>query len=247
MSTASASTNGHASHASESELSKLDEVKKSIGASIQSLGKLLHASREPLPTETGDGSQLPEEEHIAGLGEKFATAIRDATTAGWGGITNVIKAAEGMHDGGNIDDKKYLMEYLIQIAAKIPDDVVSNKITDTMITTLWQDLSHPPETLMGPEFEYRQPDGSNNCYKNPQIGAAGMPYARTVNPKTLQPGNMPDPGVLFDTLMARNEPKEHPNKMTASRPAMLTTDSRTPLLTSILRLCMAVVGKTRSE
>jgi hypothetical protein len=112
MSTASASTNGHASHASESELSKLDEVKKSIGASIQSLGKLLHASREPLPTETGDGSQLPEEEHIAGLGEKFATAIRDATTAGWGGITNVIKAAEGMHDGGNIDDKKYLMEYL---------------------------------------------------------------------------------------------------------------------------------------
>jgi len=215
MSTASTTSNAHVGHPSESELSKLDEVKKSVGASIQNLRKLLQASRDPLPTETGDGSQLPEEEHIAGIGEKFATAIRDATTAGWDTLTNVIKAAEGMHNGSPIDDKKYLMEYLIQIAAKIPDDVVSNKITDTMITTLWQDLSHPPETLMGPDFEYRQPDGSNNCYKNPTIGAAGMPYARTVNPKTLQPGNMPDPGVLFDTLMARKEPKEHPNKISS--------------------------------
>lgn len=215
MSTASTTSNGHARNPTESDLSKLDEVKKSIGASIQNLRKLLQASREPLPTDTGDGSQLPEEEHIAGVGEKFATAIRDATTAGWDSLTNVIKAAEGMHNGKPIDDKKYFMEYLIQIAAKIPDDVVSNKITDTMITTLWQDLSHPPETLMGPDFEYRQPDGSNNCYKNPTIGAAGMPYARTVNPKTLQPGNMPDPGVLFDTLMARKEPKEHPNKISS--------------------------------
>jgi hypothetical protein len=132
-------SNGHIDHPWDSELAKLDEVKKSIGSSIQNLRKLLQASRAPLPTQTGDGTQLPEEEHIAGLGEKFATAIRDATTAGWGTITNVIKAADGLHNGKPIDDKKYLMEYLIQIAAKIPDDVVSNKITDTMIT-----LEPPP-------------------------------------------------------------------------------------------------------
>jgi hypothetical protein len=210
-----ATSNGHANHISDSELSKLDEVKKTVGESIQNLRTLLKASRDPLPTETGDGTQLTEEEHIAGLSEKFATAIRDATTAGWGSLVNVLKAGEGMHNGKPLDDKKYFMEYLIQIAAKIPDDVVSNKITDTMITTLWQDLSHPPETLMGGDFEFRQPDGSNNCYKNPTIGAAGMPYARTVNPKTLQPGNMPDPGILFDTLMARKEPEEHPNKISS--------------------------------
>jgi hypothetical protein len=215
MDSTSTTSNGHVSNSSESELAKIDEVKQTISASIQNLRKMLKASRDPLPTETGNGTQLTEEEHIAGLGEKFATAIKDATTAGWGSLTNVLKAGEGLAKGKPIDDKKYFMEDLIQIAAKIPDDVVSNKITDTMITTLWQDLSHPPETLMGSDFEFRQPDGSNNCYKNPTIGAAGMPYARTVNPKTLQPGNMPDPGVLFDTLMARKESKEHPNKISS--------------------------------
>jgi hypothetical protein len=215
MDSVSLSSGGHVAKPSESELAKIDEVKQTISASIQNLRKMLKASRDPLPTETGNGTQLTEEEHIAGLGEKFATAIRDATTAGWGSLTNVLKAGEGLAKGEPLDDKKYFMEYLIQIAAKIPDDVVSNKITDTMITMLWQDLSHPPETLMGSDAEFRQPDGSNNCYKNPTIGAAGMPYARTVKPKTLQPGNMPDPGVLFDTLMARKQPKEHPNKISS--------------------------------
>jgi len=208
-------TNGHTAGTPEDDLSKLDEVKKSIGASIQGLKKMLEASRAPLPTETGNGTELSEEEHIASLGETFATALKDVTTAGFGSLVNVLKASEGMSGGKNIDDKKYLMEYIIQVAAKIPDDVVSNKITDTLITTLWEDLSHPPETLMGDEFEFRQPDGKNNCYQNPTIGAAGMPYARTVNPKTLQPGNMPDPGVLFDTLMARKEAKPHPNRISS--------------------------------
>jgi hypothetical protein len=166
MDSTSTTSNGHVSNSSESELAKIDEVKQTISASIQNLRKMLKASRDPLPTETGNGTQLTEEEHIAGLGEKFATAIKDATTAGWGSLTNVLKAGEGLAKGEPLDDKKYFMEYLIQIAAKIPDDVVSNKITDTMITTLWQDLSHPPETLMGSDAEFRQPDGSNNCRRH---------------------------------------------------------------------------------
>lgn len=198
-----------------SELSKLEELKQTIGGSVQNLRKLLKAMKDPLPTETGDGTQLPEEEHYAGIGEKFATAIKDATSAGWGNLTTLMGAAEGMARGEPIDDKKYLMEYIIQVATKIPDDFVSQKITDKLITTLWNDLSHPPDTLMGDEFEYRMPDGSNNCYQNPTIGAAGMPYARTVAPKTMQSGNLPDPGVLFDTLMARGKPKEHPNKISS--------------------------------
>lgn len=215
MDSSSTTSNGHICGSPESDLSKLDEVKQAISTSILGLRNLLKASRDPLPTQTGDGTQLTEEEHIAGLGETFATALKDVNKAGLGSLVNVLKASEGMSGGKNIDDKKYFMEYLIQIAAKIPDDVVSNKITDTMITTLWQDLSHPPETLMGDEYEFRQPDGRNNCYKNPNIGAAGMPYARTVNPKTLQPGNMPDPGVLFDTLMARKQAKPHPNRISS--------------------------------
>ena len=112
MASASATSNGHINGTPESDLSKLDEVKQTISTSIQGLRKLLKASREPLPTETGNGTALTEDEHIAGLGETFATAIRDVTTAGWGSLVNVLKASEGMKGGKNIDDKKYFMEYM---------------------------------------------------------------------------------------------------------------------------------------
>ena len=111
MASASATSNGHINGTPESDLSKLDEVKQTISTSIQGLRNLLKASREPLPTETGDGTALTDE-HIAGLGETFATALKDVTTAGWGSLVNVLKASEGMKGGKNIDDKKYFMEYM---------------------------------------------------------------------------------------------------------------------------------------
>ena len=42
-----------------------------------------------------------------------------------------------------------------------------------------------------------------------------MPYARTVKPQQLQPIALPDPGVVFDSLMARKDFKEHPNKISS--------------------------------
>jgi hypothetical protein len=112
MASTSTTSNGHVGGTPESDLSKLDEVKQTISTSIQGLRKLLKASREPLPTKTGNGTALTEDEHIAGLGETFATALRDVTTAGWGSLVNVLKASEGMKGGKNIDDKKYFMEYM---------------------------------------------------------------------------------------------------------------------------------------
>lgn len=49
----------------------------------------------------------------------------------------------------------------------------------------------------------------------PHIGAAGTPYARSVQPKTVQSPNLPDPETLFDCLLARKEYKEHPNKISS--------------------------------
>lgn len=45
----------------------------------------------------------------------------------------------------------------------------------------------------------------------PKLGAANTPYARSVFPGTLQPGSLPDPGLIFDSLFARNKFKPHPN------------------------------------
>lgn len=49
----------------------------------------------------------------------------------------------------------------------------------------------------------------------PHLGAANTPYARSVQPTLLTIGAMPDPGLIFDSVMARNEFTPHPNKVSS--------------------------------
>jgi hypothetical protein len=49
----------------------------------------------------------------------------------------------------------------------------------------------------------------------PKLGAANTPYARTVRPRTLQPATLPEPEVLFDSIMVRKKFEEHPNKISS--------------------------------
>jgi linoleate 10R-lipoxygenase len=49
----------------------------------------------------------------------------------------------------------------------------------------------------------------------PKMGAANTAYARSVPPLTIQPGALPDPGVVFDCLYARNEYTPHPNNVSS--------------------------------
>lgn len=49
----------------------------------------------------------------------------------------------------------------------------------------------------------------------PALGAANTPYAQSVIPKTIQPGALPDPGVIFDCVFARDVFTPHPNKVSS--------------------------------
>ena len=49
----------------------------------------------------------------------------------------------------------------------------------------------------------------------PHLGAANTPYARSVPPNTLTTGALPDPALIFDSVMARKEFKPHPNKVSS--------------------------------
>jgi linoleate 10R-lipoxygenase len=49
----------------------------------------------------------------------------------------------------------------------------------------------------------------------PHLGAANTPYARSVRPVTIQRGNLPDPGVIFDSVMAREKYTRHPNNVSS--------------------------------
>ncbi|KAI0167087.1 heme peroxidase [Hypoxylon sp. FL1284] len=67
--------------------------------------------------------------------------------------------------------------------------------------TLREHLPQAPDGL----HHYRTPDGSFNNPLEPNLGRAGACYAKTVrNTKRLH-GVKPDPGLLFDLLMARDD------------------------------------------
>ena len=68
---------------------------------------------------------------------------------------------------------------------------------------------------MGDDYVYRSADGSNNNPTLPRLGAAGTAYARSVQPSTIQPGGLPDPGLIFDSVFARRKFNPHPNKVSS--------------------------------
>lgn len=49
----------------------------------------------------------------------------------------------------------------------------------------------------------------------PKLGAANTPYARSVRPKTVQSASLPEPEVLFDSVMVRKKFEEHPNRISS--------------------------------
>lgn len=104
----------------------------------------------------------------------------------------------------------------MQLVAGLPSNSkLRVNLTNSLIGELWNTLEHPPMSYLGGKYVYRQPDGSHNNVMHPQLGAANTPYARSVNPSVLSPGAMPDPGMVFDSVMARGEFVEHPNKVSS--------------------------------
>ena len=80
-----------------------------------------------------------------------------------------------------------------------------SKIIEGQVTAKYEKMLHPPLTYLGDAFQYRAPDGKFNSVLHPHLGGAGAPYAKTVPSKTHQLGALPDPGDVFDRLMAREE------------------------------------------
>lgn len=86
-------------------------------------------------------------------------------------------------------------------------DFIEFKAPDSDIT-LREHLPRAPDGL----YQYRMPDGSYNNILEPNLGKAGTPYAKTVRTTKTLHGVKPDPGLLFDLLMARDDDsfKENP-------------------------------------
>ncbi|KAI0534535.1 heme peroxidase [Xylaria digitata] len=81
-----------------------------------------------------------------------------------------------------------------------PSDVIEFKSPDSDVI-LREIVPQSPDGL----HQYRMPDGSFNNILQPTLGKANTPYAKAVrNTKRLQ-GVKPDPSLLFDLLLARDD------------------------------------------
>ncbi|KAK1593424.1 linoleate diol synthase [Colletotrichum navitas] len=87
------------------------------------------------------------------------------------------------------------------------EDSIEFKAPDSDVI-LREQVPRPPDGL----HHYRMPDGSYNNILEPNLGKAGTPYAKTVRTSKRLHGVKPDPGLLFDLLMAREDGtfKENP-------------------------------------
>lgn len=83
------------------------------------------------------------------------------------------------------------------------DEIQHNK-RGTLLTSL-------VASYLGSEHQYRLANGSYNNIMNPQLGAAGTPYGRTVKPLMTGNTSLPDAGVIFDSIMSRDTAVRHPN------------------------------------
>ncbi|KAH0556381.1 hypothetical protein GP486_005695 [Trichoglossum hirsutum] len=75
----------------------------------------------------------------------------------------LASAVQTTLQGGLVDDKKYLLEQVVKLAASLPPDTESSQqLTGQFIKTLWENLQHPPLSYLDDEFKYRKADGSSN-------------------------------------------------------------------------------------
>lgn len=117
-----------------------------------------------------------------------------------------------------LDDHSMLMERVIQLVAGLPTTSRNRMLlTDQLIDELWYSLDHPVLNYVGDKYIYRSADGSNNNPLYPHLGAAGTTYARSVRPTIMPPGALPDPGLIYDTVMRRSSQgyRKHPNNVSS--------------------------------
>ncbi|KAH0579140.1 hypothetical protein H2248_003293 [Termitomyces sp. 'cryptogamus'] len=154
--------------------------------------------------------------------KKPAASLRD--------IPAVLDAIENAN-GVGLDDRKLLLEDVLVLMSHLPlDSQPSAKVQQYVISLLYNDLPHPPDSYTAQfdatrvsittplakdglpvTYAYRSSDGSSYNPLAPALGKARSPYARSVPPTHAVPKHaLPDPDLVFDQILRRREFVPHP-------------------------------------
>lgn len=82
-----------------------------VEGSFTKFAQLIHASRRPLPTQSGDGAYL-ERTEPTGL-------LQDLKSIGFKDVETLMELMKSKTSGKLQDDKTYLMERIIQVCAPV--------------------------------------------------------------------------------------------------------------------------------
>ncbi|KAJ9649245.1 hypothetical protein H2199_000019 [Coniosporium tulheliwenetii] len=190
--------------------SEIKEERKKPKDYFKEFAQLIGQIRKPLPTGTGNGTDLNISDDRPGVLDDIAREIGEDISAFThlgvhGDLRSLMEIGVLKKLGQPTDDKRYLMEAMIKAAAGLPETSKKRKeLTDEFITR-----------YLGKPYQYRQADGSYNSLLSPHVGKANTPYARTAKPAKIQIGALPDPGVIFDSVMARKRSEKHPNRISS--------------------------------
>ncbi|KAI0792157.1 linoleate diol synthase [Abortiporus biennis] len=126
-------------------------------------------------------------------------------------ISALSGIVDALRHNNAIDDRKMLLEHVLVFLSRLPEGTLSQKLQNAVVELLYNDLPHPPSTYIGNEYAWRAADGSRNNICDPDMGKAGTPYARSVQQSHPLPKNqLPDAGLVFDTLLKREKFVKHP-------------------------------------
>ncbi|KAK0624973.1 heme peroxidase [Bombardia bombarda] len=183
--------------------------RKGIKNAFDIHAQLIQASVQPLPNQQGAGTFSENKKW-----GKFKNDVKTLRLADYKTLKNMLLAK--IKGEVLADDKTMIMERVIQMVSNLPSHSKTRvELTNAFVSQLWNSLEHPPSLYIGEKFQYRQADGSYNNIMFPQLGAAGTSYARSVRPNVVRQGALPDPELIYDSVMKRTEFKKHPNNVSS--------------------------------
>jgi hypothetical protein len=183
--------------------------RKEIESSLKSVEQLIQKSRAPIPSTPYEPTNDPNNQKLSGL-------FQDLHKVGLDDLKTLLDLFSSEIKGYQ-DDDRFVLERLVKLLGKLgPNSKLSDSLTGGFINNLWAALPHPPLSSLGKQYQYREANGANNNIRIPGLGAAKSPYARSAKPVILQNIALPDPGVIFDSLMDRGDKFEpHPNNISS--------------------------------